>query len=87
MSSIEKLMSCLDDYKEDLKDDVYLKLCEHILAVKKDNDITDMDTRRYKRKLFQKEMMSTCLMDHITDNEYDSDDGDMELYLRFQSED
>ena len=85
MNSIEKLMSCLDDCKHDFKEGNYLKLCELMLELKSEIDGKNRNIRRYKKQLFQKDMVASCLIDHVTDMEYDSgNDSDLELYLRFQ---
>lgn len=82
MNSIEKLMSYLDDKKADIKEGTYVGICRIIMDIKRDDEQKNKQIRRDKKNIFQKTMMATCLLEHITDCEYDSDD-DIEIYLQW----
>tara|TARA_R110002110_G_scaffold78644_4_gene206081 strand:+ start:1056 stop:1316 length:261 start_codon:yes stop_codon:yes gene_type:complete len=82
MNSIEKLMSHLHDRKEDIKDGTYISVCRLMMDIKTDIDNLKKTIRRNKKNIFQKTMMASCLLDHITECEYDSDD-DVEIYLQW----
>lgn len=84
MTHLDNLMSLLDDNKSTIKEGSYLKICNELMEIKQQFDQYDKQIRRYKRTLFQKGVMTDALMEHITDNEYDSDtEQDIEIYLNF----
>lgn len=77
-------MSLMDDIKSDIKEGSYIEICKQLMEIKQQFDQYDKQMRRYKRTLFQKGIMTDALMEHITDNEYDSDtEQDIEIYLNF----
>tara|TARA_R100000541_G_scaffold22050_1_gene32040 strand:- start:138 stop:398 length:261 start_codon:yes stop_codon:yes gene_type:complete len=82
MNPIETLMSHLHDKKEDIKEGTYISICRLMMAIKDDQTELKNQISRYRKKLFQKTMTASCLLDHITEMEYDSDD-DVEIYLQW----
>lgn len=82
MNSIDKLMNHLHDKKDDIKEGTYISICRMMMEIKKDEDIYKKQLRRNKKNIFQKTMIASCLLEHITDTEYDSDD-DVEIYLEW----
>lgn len=84
MRHLDNLMSLMDDIKSDIKEGSYIEICKQLMEIKQQFDQYDKQMRRYKRTLFQKGIMTDALMEHITDNEYDSDtEQDIEIYLNF----
>jgi len=83
MNSIEKLMSYLDDKKTDIKEGTYIGICRIIMDIKRDDEEKNKKLRRNNKTIFQKKMMASCLLDHITETEYDSDEEDVEIYLHW----
>jgi len=83
MNSIEKLMSYLDDKKIEFKEGTYITICNYMMDIKNEQTELKKQITRYKRKIFQKTMISTCLLDHITETEYHSDEDDVEIYLQW----
>jgi|14_taG_2_1085336.scaffolds.fasta_scaffold11961_2 hypothetical protein len=84
MTHLDNLMSLLDDSKSNIKEGCYIKICKELMEIKEQFEQYDKQIRRYKRTLFQKGIMTDALMEHITDNEYDSDtEQDIEIYLNF----
>jgi len=78
------IMGCVDAHKEKLGDGVYMQLCNIILRIKKHHELLTKDVRRLKKKMFQSKLISDCVIDYITDREYDSDDEDIFLHFAHQ---
>lgn len=83
MNPIERLMSHLHDKKEDIKEGTYISVCKLMMAIKDEQTELKKDISRYKKRVFQKQMTAKCLLDHITEIEYDSDEEDVEIYLQW----
>lgn len=78
---VSQLMTYIDTNKEKLADGIYVDLCNTILKIKKHHEHMSADISRLKKKQYQRQLILDCVVDYITEREYDSDDET--IFLRF----
>ncbi len=78
---VHEFMSYLDSIKEKLDNGMYVKMCNTLLGIKKHHELLSNDIRRLKKKCYQKQLISDCVVDYITEREYD--ENDESIFLRF----
>jgi len=71
---VMELMTFVDMKKEKLPDGMYVEICKYLLQIKNHHTLLSKDVRRLKKKLFQRKLVADCVVDYVTDREYDSND-------------
>ena len=78
---VMQLMTYVDTHKEKLADSLYVDMCNTLLKIKKHHELMSSDIARLKKKLYQRQLISDCIVDYITEREYSEEDEN--IFLRF----